>query len=413
MPTPSHEILREQLLDLAYGELGRREARALRRHLEGCASCREELERMSATRSAMSALGHEPAPARGEGILLAAARQAAEERRPRPFLPAWVWGASVTAVGIAAVAVLSIRLSGHVTGPVATPDGTELVARGPAPEAAERPVPAVEPAPATSGGAGSEAKLAMASGKGESEAAKRVVAKAPPPERRQQPALALDRLAPADEQTLRERAAPAQEPHGYAKEKAAERDDARAFGGLADSESAPEAGSASEVASAAPSQAAPAAPGAEPLPVEAKREAGAQRARIAAAKPLAQAGAVSEDAVARHRRLRDAGRLRVTSAAFPDCPGESSRQVEQDEEGRVVKLTRRGVVRGTPFQAELYFGEDGLLGAVRYRAADGVKDLRLGADAAPASTAAGIPASAFEPRRADDAGPDAPPRCQE
>jgi hypothetical protein len=50
---------------------------------------------------------------------------------------------------------------------------------------------------------------------------------------------------------------------------------------------------------------------------------------------------------------------------------------------------------------------------VRYRAADGVKDLRLGADAAPASTAAGIPASAFEPRRAADAGPDAPPRCQE
>src|SRR5512147_3342395 len=100
----SHETYREQLLELAYGELGRREARALRAHLEGCPECRAELSRMTATRSAMSALSNEPAPERGEAILLAAAREATRDRR-RPWLPSWVWGASIGAVGAAAVAL--------------------------------------------------------------------------------------------------------------------------------------------------------------------------------------------------------------------------------------------------------------------------------------------------------------------
>ena len=84
--------------------------------------------------------------------------------------------------------------------------------------------------------------------------------------------------------------------------------------------------------------------------------------------------------------------------------------VEQDENGRVVKYTRRGSEGGAPFQVELYYGEDGLLGAVRYRAGDGVHELRLGA-AAPDALRAGIPPWALEPSRSAEAGPGAPPRC--
>ncbi len=107
----SHDTYREQLLDLAYGELGKGEARALRAHLDGCPECRAELARMTSTRSAMSALGEEPAPERGEAVLLAAAREAAQARR-RPWLPTWVWGTSIGVVGVAAVALVAVRLAG-------------------------------------------------------------------------------------------------------------------------------------------------------------------------------------------------------------------------------------------------------------------------------------------------------------
>src|SRR5512140_369172 len=120
-----HDTYQEQLLDLAYGELGKREARALRAHLEGCPGCRAELARMTATRSAMSALPEELAPGRGEAILLAAAREVARERRPRPLLPSWVWSVSVGAVGLAAVALLTVRLGGAVRSHASRPQGGE------------------------------------------------------------------------------------------------------------------------------------------------------------------------------------------------------------------------------------------------------------------------------------------------
>src|SRR5512147_1353525 len=132
----SHETYREQLLDLAYGELGKREARALRAHLEECSACREELARITGTRTAMSGLADEPAPERGQAILLAAAREAARERRPKPFLPSWIWGASMGAVGVAAVAVLSLRFADLVQSPTDRHGATEVISRS-APEPSE------------------------------------------------------------------------------------------------------------------------------------------------------------------------------------------------------------------------------------------------------------------------------------
>jgi hypothetical protein len=126
------------------------------------------------------------------------------------------------------------------------------------------------------------------------------------------------------------------------------------------------------------------------------------------------AGAAAEDAIARHARLQLAGQLHATAAEFRDCPAESSREVEQDAGGRVVKVTRRGLLHGRPFQVEQFYGEDGLLGAVRYSANGAIQELRFGAlGAAAASTVGGVPASVLTPRRAADAGLDAPPRCED
>lgn len=405
----SHDTYREQLLDLAYGELGRREARALRAHLESCAECRAELARMTATRSAMSALRDEPAPDRGEGILLAAAREAVRERRPRPFLPSWVWGASVGVVGAAAVALLAVRLAGAVKSPVSEPAATELISRS-APAQATEPPPAAQPGPEQAdheapGGVttGVEARPAPSPIPG---------AKAAPDEPTPK---ATRSLAGPEKQA-------ASEPAPLAKGKKASPAPAR---------DAPPAGSAKEVPSApapaarpaAPAEAAPAAAPPAMRRLEAEQDAVASadeesqaaqpRGRIAGErKQVGRSG--PEDAIARHDRLQAAGVLHLASASFPDCPGESSRAVAQDEQGRIVKLTRRGVLGGTPFVVEQFYGEDGALGAVRYHAGGAVHELRFGGPgSAAASTAAGIPVSALEPRRATEAGLDAPPRCEE
>jgi hypothetical protein len=107
----THEIAREKLVDLAYGELSRREARAVEAHAERCDACRAALAQMTDTRRLMSALRPEAAPERGESILLAAAREAARARaRPRRVLPPWLWAGSVAAVALLAVGALSYRL---------------------------------------------------------------------------------------------------------------------------------------------------------------------------------------------------------------------------------------------------------------------------------------------------------------
>jgi hypothetical protein len=108
----THDELRDRLLDLACGELSPREAREVEEHAASCDACRAELARMRGTRQAMSALPVEPAPARGEAILLAAARESSERRKAqrRPFR--WLWRGALVAVPVAAVVAVSIRIAG-------------------------------------------------------------------------------------------------------------------------------------------------------------------------------------------------------------------------------------------------------------------------------------------------------------
>ena len=79
--------------------------------------------------------------------------------------------------------------------------------------------------------------------------------------------------------------------------------------------------------------------------------------------------------------------------------------MEQDDEDRVVKVTRRGALHGTSFEAEQFYRQDGALGAVGTAPPARSWELRLGAaGAGAASTAGGIPASVLEPQHAAEAG---------
>lgn len=500
MTTPSHETLREQLLDLAYGELDRRGERALREHLEGCAECRAELERMTSTRTAMSALDDAPAPERGEAVLLAAAREAARASERRPFLPAWLWGASLSAVGLVALGVLSIKLAEQqgVSPGLRRSSPTELVASEPAPAAA--PPPAVKPAPdadarAAAADEADRAELLERRGEDEKAIASAPSPQPPAPKKAQSPQKEKGG-ARAEAQLARELPAPAEE-LGDVKGRGGglgglAKDDGRSPGASADAgpavkrrgadrfaapppsaasrpaaEPAPALPSSPPPVAAAPappapparrdlaqgargpegpmgklaSPAAPAASGdevADAAPAQEREPSrsvddatAAQRSRAeakrapeapghgtlarrdapaaASAGAATAAGGSAEDPIARHARLRAAGRLKLVTRAFAACAGEASRAVEVDEAGRVVKLTRRGASQGKPYQAELFYAEDGALGAVRYSADGRVHELRVGPGGP--TGAAGIPEAALHPDRAADAAPDAPPRC--
>ncbi len=102
----NHETARELLLDRSYGELPPERARELEAHLASCSGCRADAERIEATRAAMRRLGPEPEPG-GEGILLAAAREAAGKGRPRRF--SWL-GLSLAAGAAATVAVAIVSM---------------------------------------------------------------------------------------------------------------------------------------------------------------------------------------------------------------------------------------------------------------------------------------------------------------
>jgi len=81
----NHESCRERLVDLAYGELSRREAVEVERHLAECEPCRRERDRLADTLGAMRRLEAPPPPERSDAIVLAAARRAVEERRRDSF----------------------------------------------------------------------------------------------------------------------------------------------------------------------------------------------------------------------------------------------------------------------------------------------------------------------------------------
>jgi anti-sigma factor RsiW len=442
MTTPTHETLREQLLDLAYGELDRREERALRKHLEGCAECAAELARMTSTRSTMAALSDEPAPERGQAVLLAAAREAARAQERRPFLPSWLWGASLSAVGLAAVAALSLQLARQapMTGfsglekrpaesvarepvahePMAAPAPVTAAAPAEKKEAAleaSKPAPAPAPAGGKGGGAGparaakaspprdleprGEGRFRLEGGRGDD----RAVAKgdrdgalgALEPEKKQEKA----KVAEERVDEGRFAAAPPAEPAPAAGQPAA----------TAPPPPADDAELAEAPAAVASAGAAGAPPGREASPQKAgalrrRAESNAAAAPSLAAPSAAKRARAAEDAMARHARLRALGQLRSVARRYPGCAGEAERTVELDPDDQVVKVTRRGTWQGKPYAAELFYGEDGLLGAVRFSAEGQVRELRAGAIGG-----AGVPDAVTLPRHAADAGPDAPPRC--
>ncbi len=136
----THEELRDRLLNLAYGELSPRDARAVEEHATGCEDCRTELARIRGTRQLMSALPVEPAPEAGARILVAAAREAVRGKEPRRALPRWLWATPVVAASAAVAVALSLRL-GDVRPPSAARDdrdallGASPYAQAPAPAA--------------------------------------------------------------------------------------------------------------------------------------------------------------------------------------------------------------------------------------------------------------------------------------
>ncbi len=147
----THEAVRDKLLDLAYGELSRREARPVEEHAAACDACRAELERIRETRKLVSALPPVEAPERGENVLLAAARERARLREPRWRVPRWLLGASVAAASLVVVAAVSYRIIAMRPGPLGKSEHDALLGEArPGQEAAraQPQAPAVAASPA-------------------------------------------------------------------------------------------------------------------------------------------------------------------------------------------------------------------------------------------------------------------------
>ncbi len=432
----THETAREKLLDLAYGELTGREGRRVEAHLHECEACRAELAAIRETRGLMSALGEAPAPARGEAELLAAARAAAEGRR-RPgllSLPPWFLGASATAVALFVVGAVSYRLL--AAAPERREDPEALLGRDPvtaverAPEVAEErdaavvaqraPEPETKREPeAVTDRAGAERGRAAQAARAPETAAKR----RPGALVEEGSDAAEDRAAEPTARKQADRAAP---PAPRAEVTSPERPHAPVLQSPTEEPAAPESGFAappsqgparaeesprptSERARAAE---APAPRAAAPMPAAPAAEGGSAPGANRSSAPraaLAPRAPGESDPVARWQALRGAGRLRGEVVTFLDCPGEAWRKVETDAQGQVVRYVRHGLAGGVPFEAELFYAEDGALGAARYREAHGAwRELRLPG----ASAGAAIPAPALDPGHASEAAADAPPRCR-
>jgi len=143
-----HETCRERLLELCYGELAAKESLRVEGHLLACPACRAERDRLAATLRAMREHAVPAAPVGGEGVLLAAARKAGEERK-RSSLGLALGGFGLRLLCGSAFAVLMVFLLLH------RGERRSQVAergRGAAPPSLSAPPPAeaapVPPAPA-------------------------------------------------------------------------------------------------------------------------------------------------------------------------------------------------------------------------------------------------------------------------
>ena len=380
MTTASHPE-RDLVLDLAYGELPEREARRLRAHLETCADCRAELERIEGTRRLMSALPLEAAPERGERILLAAAREAAGRARPRWRVPGWLAGSLALAATVVVVTAVSLRIAGESAGPRGTSGNPNALLPTPPPAEARKADDAL---------------------------AKAAPAATPPPARRPlpPPAAAQRYAEPPPAVALEEK---------LQKREAPRPSSGQAAGAL---KAPPPAQSIGRVGSAAPDRdlaaqpadeglagrsdepalaAAPAPAAVAPAPA-AEAEMEAPRAGVAKrAAPSAAGGAAASD-LARANATAGPAPAAADVRSFPGCAGESRREIGRDAGGRVIRYAREGIAGGHRVRVELTFGPDGR------RVSTAARDLDTGA-ALPVDALPGLPRSAAEV----DAG--AAPRC--
>jgi len=362
LPHPERDLV----LDLAYGELPEREARRLRAHLEACADCRSELERIEGTRRLMSALPLEQAPERGERILLAAAREAAGRARPRWRMPGWLAGSLALAATVVVVTVVSIRIARESAGPLGAGHDPNALLPTPAPAEARRSEDSFAKAP-------EERAVASAQAQPPSAPPAR-----PSPGRLSAPKAAGPRYAEPPPAVSREedlaRRDNAARPHDEEREAKA-------------SLKAEEPGLAGAPAGAMALQAP-----ASSAEMEAPRAAAAKRAA-----PAAAGGSAAADLARPNGSLGPAATA-PDVRTFPGCAGESRREIGRDAAGRVVRYVREGSASGRRVRVELAFGPDGRL--VRTQA----RDLDTGVEV-PGEALPGLPRSAAE------VDPGAAPRC--
>jgi ribonuclease E len=368
----NHELLQDRLLDLACGELSPREAREVEEHAAGCEACRAELARMRDTRRLMATLPQEPAPEAGERILLAAAREAVRARAPRRTLPRWLLSATVAAASLAIVAGVSYRLI--ATGPRSLGREDPNALMGDSPYAQPR-----------------------ASELGKEEAPRRFAA--PPVEDQRAAAKAETPSTPRRAGARPPPAAPPAQMRELAEPRAAAPSPPPPTGPPETNAASPQDRSSSPPARAGGEGEQDSAFAAESAPAPAPESPDARAAGPASA-PRASRGAAKAAAPAPERfAVRAEGALRGEIRTFPGCEEESWRKVELDPDGRVVKYVREGRIAGRRVRIDHAYGPDGTLVSASAR------DVERGEPLDPRSLGVALP------ERAEEAGPDAPPRC--
>jgi len=375
----NHEACRELLVDLAYGELSRRKVAEVERHLAECETCKVERDHLDATVGVMRRLEAPPALERGEAILVAAARKAAEERRRDSFRLA-LSGFGVRIAAGSAFALVAAFLLVNVRHGLRPP--TEDVVRAPEPPASPAPAPVAAapqlgPAEALPLRAGGESPAAQPGTTPRGEPPRRELSRATAAKKSAAPDRTASLSAPptadlrpqaGDEEgrgSRGPRTANAASPKGSG----AARPSADA---TARSESGPdEMKSAARGAAEAPSlarRAPPAAPALESSPSRADTGAALQRSRPG---PLLAipggAGSFAREIERRHA----AGELSDAQKRFDPCPGGDVRRTAWiDREQRVLKLLRQ---RADGVLVEEWFDDAGRLreALVRGRSASG------------------------------------------
>jgi hypothetical protein len=406
----THDAFAEKLLDLAYGELSPREAGKVEAHAASCEACRAELGRIRETRSLMARLPEDPAPEKGERILFAAAREAAEGRVPRRRVPPWLWRASLVAASLVFVVAVSYRVAEMRSARMLSKPSDEALLGGP-----YAPSPPAGPTAAAPPGATAAPREAPAG----AERAERNAARA---DRREAPAMVAAEAPRRDEGHVDEHAARADRDGGMlagarpgAEKKAAppvrEERPSRAF-----AEAPPVSADAAAPAAPPPpfpaparreapqaqaSEAAPSRPGAAPE-MSARPEEQARDRELSAkpAKPSGARRAAAPESLGYAGSKAAAGAApRFESRTFERCEGESRRRVEVDAQGRVVRYVREGTFDGRRVRIVHVFAPDGSLARAT------AEDLDQGVTVDP--RALGIELA----ERAEDAGIDAPRRC--